>query len=115
MPKPGFYYYEGQRALRGLIILGPSVLILYLSKKGFPSLEAISNFILAYRIYMVVGVFVLVPVIFGLFHFMPRTREPRPAWFKSRKDFLRALEEYRKFKGYQPGWLYYRTNELWPE
>jgi len=115
MPKPGYYYYENKRALRGIVFLSVFVTGIWLAKKSPPSNEGISELLIHHWVIMACGILVFLLFLFLIQHFQIWFKEPRPAHYRSRTDFIVALERYCERNGYKNGWVYYRSQELWPE
>lgn len=115
MPKPGYYYYQNRRALIGIRVLAPFILWALLSRYGPPpELTALEIFV-EYRVPMALGFIGLVAILFVVRRVQRSLNEPSPSDYSSRDEFLMALERYRVRMRYKHGWVYYRSQELWPE
>ncbi|MCB0353305.1 MAG: hypothetical protein KDD64_07275 [Bdellovibrionales bacterium] len=133
-PKPGFWYYDSVRAFRVYLVLGLFAVGVHLSKVGSPSLvvswSATLHFFIQIFILLVLSLLIVLLFV-AVFRCLPwrrlfqkafprrdfstsRIREPHPYEFERREEFLEALREYGTLMGYKPGWVFYRSHELWP-
>lgn len=140
-PKPGFYYYDSVRAFRVYLFLAVFGIGIHLSKIKLPSTEEMIELSLRYFIGALVVILALILLVFLVrrviemlmrelfpekqvqrinrekaFSGFPtrRNSEPLPTDYESREEFIAALREYSEHREYQPGWVYYRSKELWP-
>lgn len=113
MPKPGYYYYQNQRALKGLLFFGVFAIGLWLSR--IDSVNEHVAWLRAHRYWILaLGASMLVPALWLITWIQRIFSEPNPKHYASRSDFLKALERYARRNKYKHGWVYYRSRELWP-
>ena len=130
MPKPGYSYYQNQRALKGIVFLGVLALLLFIFTYEAPSSEEVLEWYRNNRIRVVLAAAVLLALLVfsrkarrkiktqrqarasyeaGSGHF---GREHSAGQYSDAVEFVLSLEQYRIDSGYKPGWLYYRCVEL---
>jgi len=115
MPKPGYYYYESKRALRVMVFLCIFALGLLLARYRPFENKSIWDLLHFYRWPISLCLFGMLFAYLFQQKFEYLVREPRPRNYRTRGEFLDALEKYRVRKRYMHGWVYYRSAELWPE
>lgn len=124
MPKQGYYYYDNIRAMRTLAFFCLFGLGLFLAKRdGAPSQPAAaipetSSFMqmyIEYRLPVLIVALSLIAILLAYRAWRRRFSEPHPRDFRSRAEFIAALQAYCERNRYKHGWVYYRSKELWPE
>lgn len=115
MRKPGYYYYENKRALKGIAFLVIIILCICLSKLDLPMEGDFLELYCAYRLCVLLLLLASAGSLFIWRRIKRIFNEPRPSWYKSREDFIDALDRYAERQRYKHGWVYFRSNELWPD
>ncbi len=135
----GYSYYANRRALRALGIVSVILLLIAVAKHTPPTWEDLLALYLSKRTIIVPGIGLAVLCIFLAlrierivqqkraltessnhirvyfpYDFGPIFKEPNPFHYHSRSEFVSALGEYAVRMGYKTGWVYYRSQELWP-
>lgn len=115
MPKPGYYYYQNRRAAQGvlfLLIIAGAVMISKLPtvRSGEDALMLVYE----YRYFVSAFLLAFVAILWVLRLYIIRFGEPRPANYRTREEFLSALARYAERHDYMHGWIYHRSEELWP-